>query len=531
MTRAVRTARAVLAGVLVTAGLVGCSGGGDPADDASPASASTAEPGDARVDLELLPLHVERGDRPHFADEAGREVLLRGVNVIHLGDYHQADPDLAPTLPVTERDWAAMAAVGFDSVRLVLSWSALEPERGVLDDGYVQRIREAVESAKAHGMYVVLDMHQDAWGRYIATPADHPCPEGLEPAIGWDGAPEWATLDDGAETCRSPGQREVADAVRTAFRSFYADRDGIRSALTATWARLAGAFADEPAVAGYDLFNEPNGVDPMAETLAGYTAFLGETITAIRAAEDEAGGFPHVVFVEPIVLFPLPDTLPRAGFSSDPNLAFAPHNYWESISPFLSVEAGMELDRTTASQLGMPFWVGEYGWWDTGDASLGELRRYAVAEDAAFAGGAWWQWRQACGDPHSIGVPGGRPEDQIHLNGVGCPGDDDLGLTVELARVVGRAYPRTSPGRLTMLESDVDRGTLRLAGTAGAGGPDRPLVVWVPGTRRPTVGGSNIADVEVVEVDGGFLVQATAGCDYTLEVGGAAHVTGDPAGC
>ena len=530
MIRPLRAARGLLAGAVLVTAMAACSDADQPAEP-SESTRATAGDEESRADLELLPLHVEGGERPHFADAAGREVLLRGVNVIHLGDYHQADPDLDPTLPITERDWAAMAAVGFDSVRLILSWSALEPERGVVDQGYLERIREAVASAKAHGMYVVLDMHQDAWGKHIATPEGHTCPDGLEPAIGWDGAPEWATLTDGAETCRSPGQREVADAVRSAFRSFYADRDGIRSALTATWARLAGAFADEPAVAGYDLFNEPNGVDPMAETLAGYTAFLRETIDAIRAAEEQADGFSHIVFVEPIVLFPLPDTLPEVGFSADTNLAFAPHNYWESISPFLTVEAGMELDRSTAARLGMPFWVGEYGWWDTGAESLAELRRYAAAEDAAFAGGAWWQWRQACGDPHSIGVPGGKPDDQTHLNGVGCPGDEDLGLTVEFARVIGRAYPRSSPGRLTHLESDLDRGALRLAGTAGAGTADAPLVVWVPGTDRPTVGGSNIADVDVGEVDGGFLVRATAGCDYVLEIGGVADVAGDPAGC
>src|SRR5438045_7068872 len=42
---------------------------------------------------------------------------------------------------------------------------------GVFDTAYVDRIRQAVGWARAHGIYVVLDMHQDAWGKYVATPA------------------------------------------------------------------------------------------------------------------------------------------------------------------------------------------------------------------------------------------------------------------------------------------------------------------------------------------------------------------------
>src|SRR5205085_974510 len=130
--------------------------------------------------------------------------------------------------------------------------------------------------------------------------------------------------------------------------------DGIRSALTATWARLVGEFADEPAVAGYDLFNEPNGVGDLAVELPKYTAFVSETIAAIRTAESDAGGFPHIVFVEPIVLFPLGSTVPEPGFSADTNLAFAPHNYWESIVDLISIEQGFDIDRGAADKLGMP---------------------------------------------------------------------------------------------------------------------------------------------------------------------------------
>lgn len=498
-------------------------------------STSTTGRGAAAPAPELLALHTEGEGRPRFVDEEGREVLLRGVNVNALGEYYQADPDLPSTIPLTDADWEQMASLGFNSVRLIVSWSLLEPEPGAFDTDYVARIHEAVDGAKANGIYVVLDMHQDAWGPHIATPADHECPEGLEPAIGWDGAPEWATITDGTETCRTPGSRESALAVRTAFQSFYDDRDGIRTALATTWGRLAAEFADEPAVAGYDLFNEPNGVENLEVQLPKYTSFLTDTIAAIRAAEADAGGFAHVVFIEPVVLYPLPFTIPETGFTDDANIAFAPHHYWESITDVLTIEQGFAGSQAAADELGVPYWVGEYGWWSTSDEDLAEMRRYAVAEDAALAGSAWWQWRQACGDPHSIGLPGNEPDDQFHLHTLRCPEDEDEGITEEYAIVLSRAYPRAAPGRLTELVSDPDARTARIAGTASAEERGGQLVVWVPdgGHGEPTIGGQNVAEIETTAVEGGWLVRARVNCDYVLAIDGSGEITetGAPGGC
>jgi endoglycosylceramidase len=528
--------RRAVAGLVALVGLLAgaCSDDGESADSERSApteggtgtTAATASP-DAP---DLVPLHVEGGDDPAFVDEDGRQVLLRGVNVNALGEYYQADPDLPSTVPLTEADWPEMASLGFDSVRLIVSWSLLEPEPGAFDADYVAEIHAAVDAAKANGIYVVLDMHQDAWGPHIATPADHECPEGLEPAIGWDGAPEWATITDGGETCRQPGQRESAEAVRNAFQSFYDDRDGIRTALTETWGRLAAEFADEPAVAGYDLFNEPNGVENLDVLLPKYTEFVTDTIAAIRAAESDAGGFEHIVFVEPIVLYPLPSTVPPAGFTDDANIAFAPHNYWESIVDVLTIEQGFATNEQFSNELGVPYWVGEYGWWSTSDEDMAELRRYALAEDAALAGSAWWQWRQACGDPHSIGVPGNEPDDQFHLHTLRCPEGEDEGITPEYAVVLSRSYPRAAPGRLTELTSDPDARTARLAGRADGSGE---LEVWVPdgGHGEPTIGGENLADVEATAVEGGWLVHAQASCDYVLEVDGSDQITNTKAAC
>jgi endoglycosylceramidase len=298
-------------------------------------------------------LSAERGDAAAIVDEGGRQVLLRGVNVNQLGDYYQADPALPTTIPLTERDFEQIAALGFNVVRLVMNWSAFQPERGAFDEAYVARVREAVRWAAAHDLYVVLDMHQDAWGKHIATPPGEPCPPGFGPAVGWDGAPLWATFTDGLSTCRANNTRELSQAVAQAFESFYADREGIQTELVATWGRIAAAFANEPNVVGYDLLNEPHpgfkvGVNQSGPLGRYYARAIEEirareeaqpspTATAVSAAE------PRIAFFEPSVLWSGlgDDTTPPPDFTSDRHIVFAPHLYSESIS----VDQGRDLDR------------------------------------------------------------------------------------------------------------------------------------------------------------------------------------------
>jgi hypothetical protein len=76
-------------------------------------------------------------------------VLLRGVDVNGLGDYFAVSPALAPVVPLTEQDFADIAKLGMDEVRLIVSWSSIEPQRGAFDAGYLARIRQAVGWAAA----------------------------------------------------------------------------------------------------------------------------------------------------------------------------------------------------------------------------------------------------------------------------------------------------------------------------------------------------------------------------------------------
>lgn len=468
----------------------------------------------------LLPLHAERGERAGIYDTLGRSVLLRGVNYTSLGDYYQARADLPPRVEPRAHDIPNMASLGMNVIRLVIHWSRLEPQRGTFNLEYVEEIRAQVKRAAEHGLYVVLDMHQDAWGKHIATrEAGETCVAPLQPAIGWGGAPQWATITDGLSTCRVQ-LRELSPAVTQAFTNFWLDRDGIQSALVQTWARLAAEFAAEPAVAGYDLLNEPHpGFLLGVAELFSSGGFYSRAIQAIRAAEaGVAGGFAHIVFFEPTLDWSaVGATLPPlASFTDDSNIVFAPHLYADSIALApLSIGQGFAAASLAADLLGTTFWSGEWGWFGDPKDNQAKVREYARYEDEYRVGGAWWVWRQACGDPHSLDESGGElPGDQLALWANGCPGDVDLGFVPEYAQVLSRAYPRAAPGQLTQLSADIDSGGVSLSGSTSAPGQ---LVLWLP----ERIGEAQIdggSEPQLQAVTGGFVLSVTVAGDYNVVV-------------
>ena len=282
--------------------------------------------------LHLLPAQTSDG-LPVIGDVTGRRVLLRGVNVNQLIDYYLRDPAVPATQKPTDEDFAQIASYGFSVVRLGMSWSRLEPRRGEFDEAYLDEVRAAVASAKAHGLYTVLDMHEDAWGNALAAP-DEQCGGGTSPTTGWDGAPAWATITDGALHCQFMA-RDLAPAVATAYSNFYTDRDGIQTELVRTWATVAKAFADEPAVAGLrPVQRAGHRRDPAGQQRPAARAVLrrgdhgdprGGDAPDSRtwSSSSRASCGPGSAF----------DVTPPPGFTSDAQLVFAPHPYSESITP------------------------------------------------------------------------------------------------------------------------------------------------------------------------------------------------------
>ena len=196
------------------------------------------------------------GDR--FVDGEGRQVLLHGLNVVgkskaeNYATWHRAE------------DFAAMRKWGMNCVRLGITWDALEPKPGEYDETYLDAVKQRVDAAAAHGLLVLLDMHQDLYSSKYG-----------------DGAPDWATLDANAPHQTGAVWSDaymLSPAVQVAFDSFWnnmptSDGVGIQDHYAAAWAHVAKRFAENKTIIGYDLMNEPfEGTSIQASQLAWLTS-------------------------------------------------------------------------------------------------------------------------------------------------------------------------------------------------------------------------------------------------------------------
>ena len=294
---------------------------------------------------------------PYLADAAGREVLLHGAAAVGMEDvaYPNANggPALFPvapsayagrcpaasplipqpplcevqaSLPAFQQsiapgsgdDFAQMRALGFNVVRLVLDWSQLEPTAGTYSTTYLNRVAQVVGWARQQGIYVILDMHQDQYSRYIVPAAKGTAPSGCSPSGGGDGAPGWAVQADGKPACALFGIDELNPAESASFYNFWqnstvtaprgqAPGTGLQDHYIGALAALARRFQNSTAVLGYELMNEPQpGTLSSPPAANGYQAssqdlypFYRRAIEALTGVRD---GLPTCPATEPTSL-------------------------------------------------------------------------------------------------------------------------------------------------------------------------------------------------------------------------------------
>ena len=180
------------------------------------------------------------GDK--FIDENGRHVILNGINVVCKNKAEQYLYKGGPEF------YKLLKEQGFNSIRFVIIWDGLEPEPGVYNEEYLKEIDKRIEWAKENNLFVILDMHQDLFSVNYS-----------------DGAPEWATLNEGKEHVTGVIWSDaymMSEAVQTAFDSFWenkpaSDGIGIQDHYAQLWKYIAKRYANNPTVIGYDIMNEP----------------------------------------------------------------------------------------------------------------------------------------------------------------------------------------------------------------------------------------------------------------------------------
>jgi endoglycosylceramidase len=521
----------------------------------------------------VLPwLHVEhpQNDLPYISDDLKRLVLLHGAIPQGLIDFwNGSDPTNAtpasfypidpaaydgqcpanspymPTPPLCQEDLAKMAALGFNSVRLPLSWSLLEPERGQFSKTYLDRVAQVVGWARAQGMYVILDMHQNAYSRYVGAPV-----EGTPHLRYYTGAPAWATLTDGFQSKGYLNQREVNPAVLEADSSFWFDRNGIQDEYIAAIASLAARFNEDSTVAGYSVFNEPWpgwSLSPGFEDLLLFP-FYRRVIDAITGVGD---GLPcwsgffmpavcgyrdlgvrdqrHLFFLDAGLLREVTDFPTHLGMpiSSYPNQVLSIHAYTHFYTvdhvllneapdkanyPWGGYDQSYTLAEREAKAINAALFVAEFGNPPSEDSLL--LANQAQEEERHRVGFAFWTWMDNCSGGWGMydGIDCANRSPQAPSSG--C-------LRTARERLLARVYPRASADPNLTYHYDANTGAFSLDARGNPG--DAATLVFMPPevTGQVTTSGNATQSVDA-HGDGSRLVTiAPSGGPFSVTVSAA----------
>lgn len=349
-------------------------------------------------------------------------------------------------------DLAQIRALGFNLVRLCLSWDRLEPTPGTYSGAYLERVAQMVEWAREQDVYVVLDLHEDLFSQYVRP--SHGLlgiPPILQPAFGADGAPAWAVQAGGFPSVSPFGIDQANPAMLQAFEALWRNKvlpgipqgdapgRGLQDHFIGAIAALARRFADEPAVMGIELINEPqsgwtNLLRPysFAETLYGFYRRTVQAITGVRdglptcdpgtidtavvgtvcAYPDLAIGWKGIILTEPHAIRNLIDRSLQDSkvWTSYPYLVHAPHVYTHTFtldqtapglaklilpSPWPpSFEYAYDTAWQEANAMNSAVLVTEFGTSPRLDMAL--VKPTIDAQEATLTPAVLWAWKTNC---------------------------------------------------------------------------------------------------------------------------------------
>ncbi|MCG8592481.1 MAG: cellulase family glycosylhydrolase [Proteobacteria bacterium] len=235
-----------------------------------------------------------RTEQSRFVDEAGRTLILRGVNLggscklprqpngathHREGFFEHRDVSfVGRPFPLAEADrhFERLRAWGFTFLRLLVTWEAIEHAGpGRYDEAYLDSMRALVERAGEHGFHVFIDPHQDVWSRFSGGDG---APGWTLEAVGFDltqlaatGAAFVHQLHSGPLPRMIWPSNETKLAAATMFTLFFAgdafapetrvEGEPVQAFLQRHYidavCQLAERLRDLPHVVGYDTLNEP----------------------------------------------------------------------------------------------------------------------------------------------------------------------------------------------------------------------------------------------------------------------------------
>lgn len=339
-----------------------------------------------------------------LTDATGRETLHHGLNLAYktpnremtllgVGTGNYSTPITLEELVKLRRD------AGFNQMRLLVTWSTLEPEKGKYSQEMIDEVVEFVDLAHQAGMTVLVDFHQGLYGVYTEKNAT-----GLINRLG-NGAPAWATLTDGLEVdLTQPWPHNYWDeGVSRAFDNFwnYEKHPELQDHFLGAVTRVAAALKGHPGLIGYDIMNEPfaGTTDPKEAEPKNIQPFYERFIASLRSVDENAWIFyeplaENVNQGKPTYLTYLDD--PRAGgrrlvytphFYLIPELAELP--YWRPLSGMGSFRNNLiRAQRTLESPVLLDEFRIKNTFWNWEEA----FEEAVAMFDELGSGWSYWAW-------------------------------------------------------------------------------------------------------------------------------------------
>ncbi len=286
---------------------------------------------------------AEPTSRPaYITDRNNRIVIYHGLNVCNAA---KAAKDFLPWH--TREDFARMRDWGFNLVRYLVFWEAIEPREGFYDDQYIAATIERFKWLNDLGIDVLVDVHQDLYARRFTG----------------NGFPSW-TINDGGRPFkpRQPWNTIYFEpAVRAAYDNFWKS-DRLKAKYIAMLKYVMGKVDRLPNVIGIDVMNEP--FSPNNNFEAEVLGPFYEDVQAMR----RKSGFKIRLFFEPMMYTSagLPTQL---RFKPDPDCVYAPHFYDALCHEGLPygptnrelMKASVRRKAAEAVAFGTPMLFGEFG--------------------------------------------------------------------------------------------------------------------------------------------------------------------------
>eukprot|EP00117_Sycon_ciliatum_P003460 scpid64413/ scgid8242/ Endoglycoceramidase; Glycosphingolipid-specific enzyme len=226
-------------------------------DDVAPASPAPAS---------LPRIQLNPATRQFVNTEDGRSVIFHGLAQNNNGMMVQVSNDQMKLMA----DW------GLNIVRLGFHWHLVETSPGTYNQTYLGLLKDTVERFGAHGIRVILDMHQDSWSPLFC--GGHGIPEFYSQPYNTSeyhgngsraypqpiAAPEYQPDGVHIKNCDRVdaavfgwATSYITYSTGAAAQRMYDNDQGILDRFGEFWRMIATMFRDNPAVLGYELLNEP----------------------------------------------------------------------------------------------------------------------------------------------------------------------------------------------------------------------------------------------------------------------------------